>query len=586
MHGEWLDVSDSQMETWEADGMTDMVGEIRDRIELQRTNPLACFLPHGVPRREEDLVVGETDFVIPASEYPEKYANDGVAFLNDYTSDMSVILAGNQCGKSSILSAWTALRLVPCEKNWPIFTENGVEWHEWGGPKSWVVASYNWQNVETFWGRIREFFPHEELGEYAPGGKKNLNFGDGRTKRLTLLCGSELMFLAYSQAQAAWEGFSTSGGSFDEQISREKYIGWVRGTTTKGDWTPCAFAMTGHVLPEMPNTGAAGWIKTDLWDGDNRGGNKVSFYHLGIDSAPDAIISPKKKKELWSRWVDPSQARSRKEQREAIARYHGGWEEGSGMVFDTDVYQRKTHVIHPLWPDDNVPNNLTLWRAIDYGSAKGYNVCLWLAVDQSNNAFVYRSIYESRLEIAEFVQMIIERSHNDRTEIGQYKDEVTGNIYQMFEEVQKKEVYYGGTILDPRSAAQAQQGQTLEEIFCRYGLRDIRPGCGQRDDIQIPRLLDHMRIDWTREHIVTKEKGCPSLFFFDGETTELTREIERARLPDEGRTGMIHHKDAQHGIDALKYVISDSPRYMGDTYSEPDYNEESPRGSLFTGYGS
>jgi hypothetical protein len=69
-------------------------------------------------------------------------------------------------------------------------------------------------------------------------------------------------------------------------------------------------ALTGHALKGRPDTGSAGWIKRDLYDGGNRMGKTISLYHLSIESAPDAIIPPRTKKALWHQWADPAINRS------------------------------------------------------------------------------------------------------------------------------------------------------------------------------------------------------------------------------------------------------------------------------------
>ena len=584
-YGEWVAHTDEDLGLLKNDGMSDYVAAYKDRAFSMKENPLKFFLPHGVPWRGSPKDVADGRFTIQESQYDKSFGNDGIAFQNDWVSDGVVVLAPNQCGKSFGLAAWTGYRILPTHESWPCYTENGLVYHEWDGPKKWIIASYSWDNVATIWDRVREVFPKEELMEYAPGGKRNLTFGDGRPKQLELLCGSSLRFLCYTQLQMHWEGFECDGGSFDEQVPREKFVGWMRGTTTRGDYTPFGMALTGHVLEDRPDTGAAGWIKRDLWDNNNRMGKDIRFYHLDIPHTPDEIISKKKKRSLYDTWVNPAMARSRKDERAAIARYWGGWEEGSGMVFDSDVWQRDIHVIPAPWGENDVPRDLTKWRSIDYGSAKGVNVCSWFAMGAGDIGYCYRVLYERGLEIADFVKMIVELSKNERKLIGEQRDASSGNVYQYYEERCVGEEYWGGSILDPRSAGQSQQGQTLEEIFYRYGLRDIRPGCGQRDDIQIPRLKDMMRIDWDKAHPVTGKKGCPRLFFIEGETIAAQREIEGARKPEEGQIGFIHKRDPQHWIDTAKYWTSDGPRFMGDYYVQEATEEEGGgNGNRFTSY--
>ena len=178
-------------------------------------------------------------------------------------------------GKSVLGAAWTGLRILPMDKHDPIFTETPVIYHEWTGPKKWVVASYSWDNVTTVWERYQEFFPRHELRNYSPnwgkypgeeGRARTLTFGDGRTKKCELDCGSVLYFRCYTQQQMHWEGFEADGAHFDEQVPHEKFVGWQRGITTRGDYSPACMTLTGHVLDDRPDTGAGGWIKRSLWD--------------------------------------------------------------------------------------------------------------------------------------------------------------------------------------------------------------------------------------------------------------------------------------------------------------------------------
>ena len=77
--------------------------------------------------------------------------------------------------------------------------------------------------------------------------------------------------------------------------------------------------------------GAAGWIKRELWDGINTHGSTVARYTLSIDTTPEVLITKKKRKALYDKHANPDIRRSEKAKRAAVARYWGGWEEGSGL---------------------------------------------------------------------------------------------------------------------------------------------------------------------------------------------------------------------------------------------------------------
>ena len=314
----------------------------------------------------------------------------------------------------------------------------------------------------------------------------------------------------------------------------------------------------------------------------------VGRYGLDVDGTPSAILSPKKRRMLFRRWADPAQTRSDKDERAAVARYWGGWEEGSGLLFDSDVWQHNIHVINPLWPDDKTPSNLTLWRSIDHAPKAGVNVCAWFAVGPKH-AVMYRLLYERGLEISQFAKKIIEMSYNEQMFVSNERDEVTGSIHPHYEEKQKGEVYWGGTLMDSRSMAQALQNETFEEIYNRCGIQDIRAACGQNDIIQIPRLKTNwMWIDFTKPHPWHKQEdgtpmmGCPNLYLFDGMCDDFIMEVEGLQKAPEGAAGLINKKNPHHSIDATKYWASDMPCFMGD---EPkDDPDERQGGNEYTGY--
>jgi len=313
----------------------------------------------------------------------------------------------------------------------------------------------------------------------------------------------------------------------------------------------------------------------------------VSRYGLNVEDTPTEIVSKKRRKALFTRWADPNMPRSDKDERAAVARFFGGWEEGSGLLFDSDVWQRNIHVINPLWDDKSTPDNLTKWRVIDYAPRAGVNVCAWFAVGRKY-AVMYRLLYERNVEIVEFAKMVIEASHNEQVFDEARPHEITGSVHKHYHENQCREVFYGGTLLDSRSMSQSLQGETLEEIYNRYGINDLRPASGQCDEIQIPRLKDWLKIDFTEEHPWHKDEagkprmGCPKLFLFDGRCDDFVFEIEGLQKALPGASGMLNKKDPHHAIDCAKYWASDSPSFMGDIEEEPEVEER--RGNRWTGY--
>lgn len=592
---EWLPVGGKWQHfdrNWDKGLKPSTVKLFTDRFKLYETSRISCFLAHGLPWSDKDRVLGDNAAIFPSCSYPEEWGNDGVAVLNDRTSDIIMFVAPNQVGKTTLAVAKVCLHVCPHEPDAPIFQENGVIWDESMNkddfrPKNWILASYSWPNVKTLWKRVREVFPREELRQYAPnwgkyegetGAQKNLTFGDGKPKEVELKCGSTLMFLCYSQSQDPWESFDSDGLLADEQIPYDKWIGWIRSTTTRGDYTPCIMALTGHVLKNRPDTGASSWIKRELWDGRNDQGMKISRYGSSIAATPLAIITEKKRRSLWDRWVNPDIQRSERQFRIGIARYWGGWEESAGLFFGD--WRHDVHVIPKMWDDDNQPTGCPQWRVVDHGSVQPTS-CVWATCIPSGDLIFHRVYYEPGLSIAEHSRNIIERSGNvQRMTNNEVYDEETGNRYDYYYEDKVREDYEGA-LLDSRSCEQEQQGQTIREIYARYGL-DMIPANGQKNHIQFERVKDWMAIDPSREHIVTGVKGAPRMYIFE-DCIDLIDEIESAPA-SENDPDAIDPKATRHAIDAMKYLISDEPCYHDVTLRTGIVNQKSLASTIPTGY--
>jgi hypothetical protein len=572
----------------------------------RRACPIAFFIPHGMPWRENDVWREEAGVTYPKSEYPEAYKNDGVGLLNDWTHGIVMMVAPNQVGKSHLITVWTALHVIECEPSWQIFKKSGVACPKWTGPKHWVMASYSWDNVNTLWQHVQHVFPRDVLGKYAPqygsmegetGNGAQLTFGDGKPKLCRLTNGGSIKFLCYDQRQNHWEGFWCDGATLDEQCPELKLTGLDRGMTTRGDYTPIGMALTGHVLEDRPDTGATGWIKRELWDGRNDHGKSIGRYMMSIDSTPEAVISKAKRQEKWDQFVNPDVTRSPKMAQEAIARYWGGFEQSGGRLFDADCWDAAIHVIDRPWPDDKVPKTWTKWRVIDYAD-RGVTCVGWIAVGPEY-AVCYRLIYEKNLLASETARKMIEMSHNKQEAVDVVEDDhVPGQFYTRYRESVNEadggeRIYQD--LMDSRSGAQIKQGPTLIELFERYGLTNLAAACGKIDDVQLANLRDWLKIDWSRKHPLNKGKdgqplmGAAKLYFIGSAVSRGIEEVETC--PEE------YSKDTpMHFIDVLKYWASDGPSYMGDKdvntsqptvergYDEADRPNGLRKPHKFTGY--
>lgn len=589
--GEWHDVQGKIIQFKRA-GLYDKAEALMQWIDDFAQCPVAHFIPHGRKWSDQERIVGNGAFTIPPSCYDKKYGNDGVAFLSDRTHDSVMFLAPNQAGKTQIGAIKSILEIIPCDKSWPIFTRSGVEWHEWTGPKVWVISSYSFSNVITLWSRYRDWLPRSELQEYSPnwgkypgekGKAKEPSLGSGKPIRITLACGSVIIPLCYGQQQCHWESFESDGIHADEQMPKEKFIGWKRSTTTRGNYTPMIVTFTGHILDDRSDTGAAGWMHREVWNNPDQ--YNAARYGTGIDDVPDALITKEMKKKLYDQWANPAFERSEHMEREGVARYWGGWQVGGGMVFPE--FKKSIHVIPPIWKDNKPPADWTKVRVIDYADS-GVTCCSWFAVGPGNVAICYQVMYERNLVVYETVEQIIMMSGNKMSEVGTEYDELTRVQYTIYEELET-ESHFEKTLIDSRSGAQLKNGVSLIDLFTRYGLR-VEGASGAPDKQQVPLLRDLLRVDYGRDHIMKKEndgtmtKGAAMLYFVDGYTDMAIHEIENLCLDTGESERLIAKGQDDHAVDTLKYFASEGVTYQGDQFGENATAYDGHIPTPYTGY--
>ena len=589
IEGEWREFTDERIEEIRRDGGEGSADALLGYLIDYEKNPLRYFRPHGVPWHARVKKYAGGKIVLPPSEYPREYQNDGVAFQNDWSNDYVMLKAPRKTGKSIAGAAKVGYFMLKSSPDWECFSGKGgwlTKHRPWDGPKIAIVASFSWPNVAELWEAYREVWPRYELGPYAKdwgkfpgetGRARNMSFGDGRYKWFEpAVSGGRVIFLCYGQQQHVWENFKGNILHEDEQGPTEKLNAFEDGSRTMGDYTPVIFTWSGFCLPERPDTGAAGPMAA-IWHGRMRRGTKtISRYNMDVPSTPDAIIGPKKKRELYDLYANPEIERDRKTERRGLAVYFPGDEPGAGLVFDADVWQREIHVINPLWADDKAPREWTKCRSIDYAD-RGVTCCAWFAVGAVRRWFdrklvlvavLYRVLYERNLTVAAAVQKIVSMSHNERRVIDRETDEDSGNTYDVYEEVQSGEQFYMD-LIDSRIAKNRQQGQTIDELFRRHGMQDIVSASGDRNEVQIPALKDKLRIAWSIPHPWRKNedgtpfKGCPQLFFFDGRGTGPAIDELEMMPSDEDGPSVIDKKFAHDFIDAAKYWASDDTPYMG-----------------------
>jgi hypothetical protein len=568
-NGKWLGFTDAELGTMPPDDQQ----AIREIVEEYEKNRLASFLPHG----------------------------QGRDFLNDWTNNICMMVAPTRTGKSALGTAFTCLRAIPTDKRWPIFAENGIEWHEWRGKMRYVISSYSLDNLEEVWKEYQNWLPRYELGKYAAdwgkypgenGAPKKVSLLDGRTKRVLLTCGSELIFLCDTMSQANWEGKRWDGGHFDEQREEEKFIGWLRGTSNTSGTVQCCFTLTGHILEGRPDTGAGGWIKRKLWDGTYNFGCTIGRYRMSIEDAPECVLSKDTKAQLRRQWVDePRAIGDVKKMRQAEARYFGGWESGSGLVLDN--FNRKYHLI----PRFAIPSDWTLYRGMDHGRESPMAV-LWMAVTPWGDWVCFREYYVPSRTIPVHAKAVAEMSGSTRELISTGSDE-SGATWPVYNEVFGREHYFA-SVMDSRSFIRKtdERNITIGQMYNDNGLNCTKAS-GAHNEMVIPQTNAALEIDYSRQHIMVQLRqhglisadtykhwltqvdgrtDCGSRLYFMGDLKHTVTEIEgwqnNVTTGNALAWGRPSDKD-DHLMSALKFLVAEQPRYMGE-YARPMDVDDGP----------
>ncbi len=556
-------------------------------IACYQSNRMSFFLPHG--RRARSRSGGQR-------------INDGIRFLNDRENDLKLLVASNQAGKTCHGSVDIILQMVPCDPEWPIFTQHRVRYQEWGGPKIAIVASSSWDNVQTAWEEYQKFLPRDELRQYCEGwgelcdeeeesglyfdnehGKaRNLSFGTSGTTQLNLKCGSRIIFLCYTQKQVHWEGKKCDMAHLDEQCPEDKFDGLSIRQATRGGYTPIIMTLTGIVEDNNPDTGAGGWIKRKIVDGEATKGRKIAQYAIGMADVPEAIIDAKTKKKLYEQYVaEPLRLNDEKKQREGNARYHGGWEEGGGLVISP--WSESIHLIDPFDVHKFKP---CIFRVIDHGE----NPCaaILVALMPWGDAVIYKEYYEFGLGIAENARRMVEDfSGNTRERADEF--EYAGQIWPIYKEV-FLDTQISGSEMDSRSfgSSMKESGRTIGTAYNEYGCY-CTPASGSHNIkadgtglvslmnewFDLDREKDHIN-KWLEREIPVKSQrgrgkqsfGAPRLYVFNTMKHSIAEIRGWVLNPKTGKP----RKTADHICSCIRYFCGRVREYSEDWLYE-DYQQ-------------
>lgn len=511
-------------------------------------------------------------------------------FINDTYHTITGLVAPNRNGKTvSALVKWL-IQSIDCKRDWKIFTEHGVEYKPWTGPKEVGIATYQWaQHKRIIWPELSKWIPRSELGQYAKNSEKQKYINWDRNPVLPLECGTNIWFFCYEQDQNQFEGQALDIWHWDEQGEEDKFDGANERTRTRRNGQHI-FSLTPHKIPGRPDTGAGSWIHK-LDSGEVTKGHRVKMFHSSLEDVPDWIYSEEQKRAAYKQWIEEPSARNDvKKLREGQSRFYGKWHESAGLVYDD--WNRATHVIEPF----DIPKTWTKFRAIDHGYTNPTG-CLWGAVNPEGVVFIYREYYKNLCVISQNCNGIIEASGNVRKKVGVEVNEKAGTTYDRYEELQKGEQYYK-TVFDSRSFTypDASYGMPISRVYAINGLR-LQQASGKNTEDSIPYVMEYMKIDPERKHYVTKEFGAPKLYVFSNcknfisEMEHYVYEEYKSKLGFEKNTKERPKEKNDHLLDALRYMLQIPPRYVegygndGLDYSGDKMVHSSCNGlDKFTGY--
>lgn len=536
-------------------------------------NRLAHFLPHG----------------------------GGQGFVNDWKHGICLLNGPSRSGKSAHGVVFLLLRTLPCKETWPIFAEHGVEWHPYRGKRKQVISSYSWGNVEELWYEYRKWCPREYLGAYADGwGKyagekgspKVLSFETGKSQRLRLTTGDELIFLSDSQKQAAWEGKRWDDHHLDEQRDREKWIGYLRGTANTRGLVQAGFTLTGHRLDDRPDTGTAGWIYTDLWLGAYTYGKTLAKYQITMDDVPDAVLAPDKKLELYKQWVEEPQKNQDEEMiLKGRARYYGGWEPGGGLVVQN--FEPETHIIPEMAKDHWRWKDATNFRGIDHGLSRPCAVIL-AKIFPWGDLLCWAEYYERGKTVPYHCRRIVEMCGNTMREGDSYQEEEFMEPVRTWVE-EFTGMVFEGSVLDGRSfnCPAQERAITLGQLYNDCGLycTPANAGHNKRPDDStgiLPNLLRYFTKQPERPHIMWqfwKRKMISdevyeawlksrngdwkngAMLYFTRNLRWTFEELQKWEL--DKKTGLPIF-DNDHLMSCLRYITAENPAYRGAQWRDDE----------------
>ena len=554
--GEWREISDKWMREELLPTAMDEYFVLDDIIYQYQINPLAFTLPHGAPRKD-------------------RHKNDGIAFINDRTSELMTVTAGSQLGKSWLGAVKMLMHIIPTDPDWECFKTHGLDWHPWAGPQKAIVASLKFEpNVRIVWETYMQICPRRELGNLAPnyggylgekGSGKILNFRTGGSHVVRLACGSEITLLSYHQNINSFESMQADIAHCDEQPKEAQYDAIAARQRTRGDYTPIFSTMTPIIIDGRSDTGAAGFLAKNVLGKNVAKGRKVANYKITVESMPDAFMSKEKKEQMYEECIgEPMRTQNDIQLRHGRARYFGDPEVGGGGIIAS--FNPEVHMIEPF---DHKKFRPTYMRFLDHGTKPC--AAINVAMMPWGDFVMFDEYYEWNPSTRVHAQKLVEEfCGNERIRVSTHHEEgATWPVYQ--EKCTNREYYVTECDINSFNSPSTGSSLSIGQLYNQNGYRCSPSGNPHRKDSgTIDILNDLFALDKARIHInkrldrdipeASERSGAPAIYIFN-HCKNVKSEIEG--WLENPKTGRPVDGD-DHLISCLLFMCSQPRRYMGD----------------------
>jgi len=204
------------------------------------------------------------------------------------------------------------------------------------------------------------------------------------------------------------------------------------------------------------------------------------------------------------------------------------------VVFEGQIYpgfREKTHVIDPI----DIPAKWHKYRVIDHGMSHNPTACVWIAVDEDGNVFIYRE-YEA---------------------VGKLIDDNARAIREL-----SGDEVYEQNLCDPSMFNRNQQGKkgwvSVADLYREMG---VVMQIGDNSKSRFERLNALIAVDPNRIHPITGELGAPRLFVTK-ECPATIEEIEsrqwkKLKVTDASSTAKEEARDGNDDhVDCVEYFAN------------------------------